>query len=67
MNVKFNDSINMINDILQFANYILGKVCLIAIINEDSEFKTFSIFESINSKGKKLEDIDLIKTKIFPV
>lgn len=65
LNVKFNDSINMINDILQFANYILGKVCLIAIINEDSEFKTFSIFESINSKGKRLEDIDLIKTKIF--
>lgn len=27
--------------------------------------KVFSMFESINSKGKKLEEIDLIKTYIF--
>lgn len=63
--VKFSSSTNELDDLLQFANFILSKVYLIAIINEDSEFKAFSIFESINSKGKKLEDIDLIKTKIF--
>lgn len=62
---KFNNSNTEVDDLLQFANFILSKVYLIAIINEDSEFKTFSIFESINSKGKKLDDIDLIKTKIF--
>ena len=62
---KFSDSENELDDLLQFANFILSKVYLIAIINEDSEVKAFSIFESINSKGKKLEDIDLIKTKIF--
>lgn len=62
---KFSSSINELEDLLQFANFILSKVYLIAIVNEDSEFKAFSIFESINSKGKKLEDIDLIKTKIF--
>lgn len=64
-NEQFINSNNEIDDLLQFANFILNKVHLIAIINEDSEFKTFSIFESINSKGKRLEDIDLIKTKIF--
>lgn len=51
--------------LLLFANFLLTKVYLIAINTNGSEVKAFSIFESINSKGKKLEDIDLIKTFIF--
>lgn len=62
---KFSISANETENLLLFANYMLTKVYIIAIINEDSEFKAFSIFESINSKGKKLEEIDLIKTRIF--
>lgn len=53
------------NTLLLFANFFIKNVWLIAIINNSSEQKAFSIFESINSKGKKLEDIDLIKTHIF--
>lgn len=62
---KYSGDENELQEVLFFANYMLTKVHLIAIINEDSEFKAFSIFESINSKGKKLEEIDLIKTRIF--
>lgn len=54
-----------LEDLLLFANFLLQKVYLIAIITNGSEVKAFSIFEAINSKGKKLEDIDLIKTYIF--
>ena len=62
---KTSGNENKLDELLQFSKYILEKVYVIAIINEDNEFKAYSIFESINSKGKKLEDIDLIKTKIF--
>lgn len=61
LNERFNES----GELLLFSNYILIKINLIAIIVSGSEVKAFSIFESINSKGKKLEDIDLIKTYIF--
>jgi len=51
--------------LLLLSNFILSKIYLISIITIGSEVKAFSIFESINSKGKKLEDIDLMKTYIF--
>ena len=65
LNTRFNSSENELDELLQFANFMLGKVHIIAVINENHEVNAFSIFESINSKGKKLEDIDLIKTRIF--
>jgi hypothetical protein len=43
----------------------LKYVQFVAIGAECPKTKVFSMFESINSKGKKLEDIDLIKTYIF--
>ncbi len=54
-----------LEELLLFANFLLQKVYLIAIISNGSGVKAFSIFEAINSKGKKPEDIDLIKTYIF--
>lgn len=52
-------------EILDYADYILQYVQFIAIEANCRENKVFSMFESINSKGKKLEEIDLIKTYIF--
>ena len=51
--------------ILDYADYLLRYVNFIAIEANCNEKKVFSMFESINSKGKKLEDIDLIKSYIF--
>lgn len=51
--------------LMDFTNFILNNVYVMAIIDNDNETKAFSIFESINSKGKQLEVIDLIKTRIF--
>lgn len=48
-----------------FTNFILKKIYIIAIETKGCEKKAFTIFESVNSKGKRLEDIDLIKTHIF--
>lgn len=53
------------NEILDFADYILQYIQFIVIESNCKENKVFSMFESINSKGKKLEEIDLIKTYIF--
>ena len=53
------------NAVLDFAQYILENVRFIAIECRSKENKVFSMFESINSKGKSLEVIDLIKTYIF--
>ncbi|MBQ7256600.1 MAG: DUF262 domain-containing protein [Abditibacteriota bacterium] len=58
---EFSDS----NDLLAFAEYLLNFVRFIVIDSNCKQTKVFSIFESINSKGKQLEDIDLIKTYIF--
>ena len=52
-------------DILTFADFFLERVNLIAIETKAKENKVFSMFESINSKGKKLDEIDLIKSYIF--
>lgn len=51
--------------ILNFADYLLQQVDFIVIESTCQENKVFSMFESINSKGKKLDEIDLIKTFIF--
>jgi len=53
------------DNILDFADYIIQYVQFIVIEANCNANKVFSIFESINSKGKKLEEIDLIKTYIF--
>lgn len=58
-------SANDQNNILDFSDYILQFIYFIAIEANCSENKVFSMFESINSKGKRLEEIDLIKTYIF--
>lgn len=52
-------------EILNFADYILDSVQFIVIESTCKPNKVFSMFESINSKGKKLDEIDLIKTYIF--
>lgn len=57
--------INSKNDLLDFADYILQYIQFIVIEASCKENKVFSMFESINSKGKRLEEIDLIKTYIF--
>lgn len=71
---NFLNIYNFINDvvgkekneeILYFADYILKSVQLIVIESTCNTSKVFSMFESINSKGKKLDEIDLIKTYIF--
>ncbi len=53
------------NDLLDFTDYLLNHVQIIAIDSTCSISKAFSIFESINSKGKPLDEIDKIKTYIF--
>lgn len=50
---------------LDFADFLLSNVQFIVILAKCNENKVFSMFESINSKGKRLEEIDLIKTYIF--
>lgn len=52
-------------ELLEFAYFVLNYVQIIAIDSICSISKAFSIFESINSKGKPLDEIDKIKTYIF--
>ena len=58
-------SANNQDEILDFSDYILQYIQFIVIEANCNENKVFSMFESINSKGKRLEEIDLIKTYIF--
>ncbi len=53
------------NNILYFTDYIFKYLEFIVIIANCKERKVFSMFESVNSKGKRLEEIDLIKSYIF--
>lgn len=53
------------SDIYNFFEYIKYNIKFIAIKVHTKLPKLFTIFESINSKGKPLEDIDLIKSYIF--
>ena len=63
--LKENIMRNSATEILDYADFLLQYVQFIAIEANCKENKVFSMFESINSKGKKLEEIDLIKTYIF--
>jgi len=65
ININLKDKLNSQENLLLFSNFFLRNVWIISILNCSSENSAFGIFESINSKGKKLEDIDLIKTYIF--
>jgi uncharacterized protein with ParB-like and HNH nuclease domain len=58
---KFEDK----NEYYNYFDYIKSNIRFIAIKVQTNLVKLFSIFESINSKGKPLEDIDLIKSYIF--
>lgn len=53
------------NEYYNYFDYIKNNVRFISIKVQTNLVKLFSIFESINSKGKPLEDIDLIKSYIF--
>lgn len=53
------------NELYNYFEYIKYNVKFIAIKVHTKLSKLFTIFESINSKGKPLEDIDLIKSYIF--
>ncbi len=64
--VKFvNNCFEDSNELLDFINYVLLEVNMIVIFTKVSSRAIFNMFEAINSKGKKLEDIDLIKSFIF--
>ena len=52
-------------ELLSFIDFIKFNVKVISIKVNTNMVKLFSIFESINSKGKPLDDIDLIKSYIF--
>lgn len=45
--------------------FVFGKITLIQIIIDPEELNPFEVFESINSKGKQLDEIDKIKSYIF--
>lgn len=64
LNTCVRDETNK-NAILDYADYLLQHVQFIAIEANCQANRVFSMFESINSKGKRLEEIDLIKTYIF--
>ena len=54
-----------VNDLLDYAKYVIENIRFISIVCHSPMKNVFSMFESINSKGKKLEEIDLIKSLIF--
>lgn len=53
------------NKLYDYVDYIKYNIRIIAIKVHTKLPKLFNIFESINSKGKPLEDIDLIKSYVF--
>ncbi len=53
------------NKLYDYIDYVKYNIRIIAIKVHTKLPKLFNIFESINSKGKPLEDIDLIKSYIF--
>ncbi len=63
--IRENVSSDNQDEILLFADYVLRGIQFIVIEANYKANKVFSMFESINSKGKKLQVIDLIKTYIF--
>lgn len=61
--IPYNESDN--SEILQFLAFITERILFIAIQSSIDMPHVFSVFESINSKGKPLDNIDKIKTYIF--
>lgn len=57
---------NSEENLLNFIDFISDNLKFITIIVDKSNIKRlFEIFESINSKGKQLDQVDLIKSYIF--
>jgi uncharacterized protein with ParB-like and HNH nuclease domain len=52
-------------DIPSFIDFVFNKTTFIAIETYESNKNIYEMFEDINSKGKPLEQLDLIKTYIF--
>lgn len=66
--IVINDYLCTFTNIEEYYHYfefIKYNIRFIAIAVHTNLVKLFDIFESINSKGKPLEDIDLIKSYIF--
>lgn len=61
----FNDNGISLNYPQTYLNFLLKRVQMIGIRSDISKKKIFEMFESINSKFKPLDEIDLIKTYIF--
>lgn len=53
------------DDLINFISFLFAATQFIEITVNVNIRRVFEMFESINSKGKKLEEIDLIKTFIF--
>jgi uncharacterized protein with ParB-like and HNH nuclease domain len=62
---KFIDSEEGNDALIDFYDYLNNATQFIVIYVHFSENRIFEIFESINSKGKQLDQIDLIKSYIF--
>lgn len=55
-----------VDNLLRYIDFIINNLKFIAITVDKNDIKRlFEIFESINSKGKQLDQIDLIKSYIF--
>lgn len=52
-------------EIIDYFDFIKDNIRAITVAIDTPSKKLFSIFESINSKGKHLDEIDLIKSYIF--
>ncbi len=66
--ILISDHINGISakwDLLDYVDFLKYNIRVISIKISTNMVKLFSIFESINSKGKPLDEIDLIKSYIF--
>ncbi len=59
------DDPNNRGEIISFYDFLLERTQFIAIQSSLDMPHVFSVFESINSKGKPLDEIDKIKTYIF--
>ena len=61
----FERNFNSQEQYYKYLLYIKSNIRFISIMVNTNLVKLFDIFESINSKGKPLEEIDLIKSYIF--
>ena len=58
-NINNNFALLSSEDILSYSSFLLSYVQFIVIQANCKENKVFSVFESINSKGKHLDTIDI--------